>query len=335
MRLIRSPSLFTATKCFLSISAAPQLTSLQSAPMYQSALFHIPVLYQDAQLIVINKPPNMMSVPGKEVLTMMNVRPRSEQWRNAIGSLLEQQGGHKRPLGSDVAQDDKTRAILQQLLDKGESVPRKEDRFKRYLQRFLKVTDEGEQDRIFRAIQSRDDELHRICVSTIPAHLLSASDVASHLASEYVCSPVDYTPVVEPPTRIVMKTPAATGVANSNCTASTADTTSDITPATQKPTGLTEVITVTSTEPLPVTMQIPAMVVQQQKVHHVHRLDMETSGVLMFAKDEHISACIDAQFRDREVRVCLLLCTCITYVCTSSLLGQRTSLHLCTWHLHS
>lgn len=277
--------------------------------MYQSSLFHIPVLYQDAQLIVINKPPNMMSVPGKEVLTMMNVRPRSEQWRNSISSLLEQQVGLKRPHDSGITNEDNTRAILQQLLDKGENVPRKEDRFKRYLQRFLKVTDEAEQDRIFRAIQSRDDELHRICVSTIPAHLLSASDVASHLASEYVRNPVDYTPTVEPPTNIVIKTPAA------SFTASTADSITSKSQATQPPTGQTAATTATSTEPTPRMPTVPAMpAMQQQKVHHVHRLDMETSGVLMFAKDEHISACIDAQFRDREVRVYVYVCACWLHV---------------------
>ncbi len=36
-------------------------------------------------------------------------------------------------------------------------------------------------------------------------------------------------------------------------------------------------------------------------VHHVHRLDLQTSGVLMFAKDDQISADLDRQFRDRHV----------------------------------
>ena len=38
--------------------------------------------------MIVNKPPGMLSVPGREVLTLMNVRPRSEEWRMAINSLI-------------------------------------------------------------------------------------------------------------------------------------------------------------------------------------------------------------------------------------------------------
>mmetsp|Transcript_24605 Transcript_24605/g.54698 ORF Transcript_24605/g.54698 Transcript_24605/m.54698 type:complete len:245 (+) Transcript_24605:119-853(+) len=37
------------------------------------------------------------------------------------------------------------------------------------------------------------------------------------------------------------------------------------------------------------------------QVHHVHRLDMETSGVLLFAKNERTSAALDVQFREHGV----------------------------------
>lgn len=38
------------------------------------------------------------------------------------------------------------------------------------------------------------------------------------------------------------------------------------------------------------------------KVHHVHRLDQETSGILLFAKNTVSAAHLARQFRDREVR---------------------------------
>lgn len=233
-----------------------------SSTSYSSPLFEVPVLLHDDQIIVVNKPPGMLSVPGREILTTMKVRPRSEQWHSAIRSLLGEEdvhAGSKRRLSAldDSDQGNALRGIFSQLLAKNDNVPRKEGKFKAYLTRIIKVEDKSLQDLAFRAVVARDDQLHRIGLNSIPDHLLSASDVASHLASEYLLS-------------------------------RSSDSSSEGSVA-------------ASTPP------------QQQKVHHVHRLDMETSGLLMFAKDEHISAALDKQFRDHEVSVCLLpslrLCT--------------------------
>lgn len=38
------------------------------------------------------------------------------------------------------------------------------------------------------------------------------------------------------------------------------------------------------------------------RIHHVHRLDQETSGVLLFAKSTPAAAALSEQFRSREVR---------------------------------
>jgi hypothetical protein len=217
-----------------------------------SGLFELPVLYHDAHIIIVNKPPGMLSVPGKEILTKLEVRPRSEQWHNVIRDVIESAplvvgSGHKRKAGSvDVTeQHDSMRVILQRLLDKGENVPRKEDKFKRYLSRAMKVTDIDLQDKIYKVLVARDDEMHRIQIDRIPSHLLSAQDVASHLSARRLASLICHE-----------GTAAVPGAGNA---------------------------------------------IQQQKVHAVHRLDMETSGVLLFAKDEHISAVLDKQFRERHV----------------------------------
>lgn len=39
------------------------------------------------------------------------------------------------------------------------------------------------------------------------------------------------------------------------------------------------------------------------RVHHLHRLDQDTSGILMFAKSSEIAREMSRQFRDREVNV--------------------------------
>ena len=212
---------------------------------------------------------------------MMNVRPRNEQWRNALLSLLEdgvdgpiQQVGTKRPLSCVMSSEEvePIHSILKLLLAKGENVPRKEERFMRYLQRAFRIEDLELKTKVFRALVQRDDEMHRITIDSIPDHLLSASDVASHVADEYVRNPVN----IIPADLTDCQRTATDGAAPEPDDSLAGD-------AKEK------------------SVDAPKEV-QQQKVHHVHRLDMETSGVLMFAKDEHTSAIIDAQFRDREVR---------------------------------
>ncbi len=285
-----------ASNLFVAMSIRSSSTRTILAFRFDAAPFQVPILYQDDKLIVINKPPGMMSVPGKEVLTLMNVRPRTEQWRNALQSLLEdgvngpvQPVGTKRPLSCIISSADlePVHKVIRMLLEKGENVPRKEDRFLRYLQRAFRIEDEELKMKVFRAAVARDDEMHRITIDTIPGHLLSASDVASHVADEYVRNPVNIIPE---------------GCINPDTTAN--EVTVDSTASNE----ILPIDKTTRRKGLNADKEKEKeRTVQQQKVHHVHRLDMETSGVLMFAKDEHTSAFIDAQFRDREVRMILSL----------------------------
>ena len=235
------------------------------------------------------------------MLTLMNVRPRTEQWRNALQSLLEdgvdgpvQPVGTKRPLSCIINSEDlePVHKVIRMLLAKGENVPRKEDRFVRYLQRAFRIEDDELKMKVFRAAVARDDEMHRITIDTIPGHLLSASDVASHVADDYVRNPVNIIPEGVQPSNSAPDVNERTAAATSSSKMSNVD-------STIKRKGI-EADKEKEKE----------RSVQQQKVHHVHRLDMETSGVLMFAKDEHTSAIIDAQFRDREVSTLYLNVAC-------------------------
>ena len=227
--------------------------------VFRNPIFDLPVMYHDDQIIIVNKPPGMLSVPGRAVLTTMTVIPRAQQWKDAVLNLINEAGsrlGGKR--GYCSLEDENMIQILTHLIEKGENIPRKEDKFKAYLSRVLRVEDKFLQDHVFRSIVARDDLMHRMRLDQIPDQLVSASDVASHMADEFV------------------KAQLAAGSTDA---------------------------------------QLRVRALRQQKVHHVHRLDMETSGLLMFAKDEHISAVLDEQFRNHDVRM-HVQCTalhCIQY----------------------
>lgn len=173
--------------------------------------FKLPVLYEDKHIIILNKPAGMMSVPGKEICDLVNSGRRNEQWNKTIKELLN----------GKFCSDPALYEIISGLIERSNSVPRKEERFQRYLSRVMKVKDKSLIFKLWQEISLLDDCLHRVKIEEIPHHLISASDVASHL---------------------------------SNC-----------------------------------------------KIYHVHRLDMETSGIIMFAKSERSASELSKQFRDQEV----------------------------------
>ncbi|KAJ1442288.1 pseudouridine synthase [Ochromonadaceae sp. CCMP2298] len=166
-------------------------------------------------MIALHKPSGMLSVPGKQVADAINAPPRPVQWLAAVRALLQEVG-----VGGEEGGDAAMADVLGLLSERGgrENIPRQEQKFCRYLGRVCRIKDEELQQRLYRAVLAKDDQMHRVRIDVIPPHLLSAADVASHLA----------------------------GV----------------------------------------------------QVHHVHRLDMETSGVLLFAKNERTSAALDVQFRE-------------------------------------
>lgn len=90
----------------------------------------LPILYEDAHIIAVNKPWNMLSVPGKPEAAIM--RPRHEEWRAAVTAAHEATKG----LPSIPCE-----AVLQRISAEPLNVPRKEKKFYDYLRRTFQVRD--------------------------------------------------------------------------------------------------------------------------------------------------------------------------------------------------
>eukprot|EP00605_Chrysophyceae_sp_TOSAG23-4_P002265 GSChrysophyteH1.ASY1.ANO1.2509.1 assembled CDS len=101
----------------------------QEAEISQSRFtLPIAILYEDDDLIAVNKPANMLSVPGNTSVEKRS--PRQTEWLSSIS--------HAAAAASidDDACTSSARAILQLFADNGKgNVPRKEKQFKSYIQR--------------------------------------------------------------------------------------------------------------------------------------------------------------------------------------------------------
>jgi hypothetical protein len=53
--------------------------------------YRLPILYEDDVMVVYNKPSNMLSVPGKEILIINNVQERKTQWLDSIKALYQKE----------------------------------------------------------------------------------------------------------------------------------------------------------------------------------------------------------------------------------------------------
>ena len=186
------------------------------------------ILYEDAYLIAINKPHNLLSVPGLSAVVNVfsNSLPyqqdeimdrstiahskcsRSERWMKAVLTV-----------SIDNSQDDNIREIFQSLSLKS-SLPRKHQEFVRYLSRDLKLNDPCIQDKVWNLLNNSD--------MTLQKEFSPGSDIPSAAS------------IVE------------------------------------------ELI--------------------NGKVYPVHRLDLETSGVLLFAKTSHAAGDLSCQFRDKSIK---------------------------------
>lgn len=173
---------------------------------------HLPVLFEDNDIIVINKPHNMLCVPGKEMNTKKTTKKRIDQWLDALKSYYE----------SIKTKDDRIlEKILQELIKRKYSVPRKMEKFYKYISRVLGIKDKLLIDEIWNGVNEADISLHKVSYEDIPNHLISASDIASKISGK--------------------------------------------------------------------------------KIFHVHRLDQETSGLVIFALNENSCAFLGKQFREKSV----------------------------------
>jgi len=144
-----------------------------------NALFDIPIIFEDAHIVAVNKPPNMLSTPGNlENITERssttctdarvpgNRKRRFEEWSTAVRSA------------DRFTTNSAVREQLKRL--KGDAIPRKEAEFKRYVQRTLKEGSEGVKQEMWTAVCEADANMHKRPISSIPLEYLSAFEILSN-----------------------------------------------------------------------------------------------------------------------------------------------------------
>lgn len=202
------------------------------------------VLLNDDAIIAVDKPPHVLSVPGRVHRVDTEFCPRNVQWMNAISELAATYSHRKEERDSALS------LIATKLLEGKHTVPRQKAKFTRFLERVAKVTDQSILNKVWEDLESIDHRLNRFDTSSLPPELISAADFAETIA--------------------------------------------------------------------------------KSKIFHVHRLDQETSGVLVFAKSSEVARDLGRQFRDREVITCELIqkqtCCLICVMCHSFRLLRHISL---------
>lgn len=171
------------------------------------------VLFEDDHLIAINKPNEMLSVPGVEPEILKNRKPRDVEWLAAIRQA------HSWSSANESLNEQCKYVLLR--LSEMKSAPRNEKSFFTYMQRVSKVTDATIHRTVWDYVNSVDIQLHYVPSTNIRPERISAAT----FVSEYL----------------------------------------------------------------------------SQKVYTIHRLDCETSGILLFAKTFEASSDLCQQFRERDV----------------------------------
>lgn len=175
---------------------------------------YVEVLFEDDHLIALNKPANMLSVPGRKAWENSKRKARTEEWADALRAAAMT----ARATGRIECEN----ALLR--CTERDNIPRKKQKFLDYLQRILKISSEEVRNTSWDLVVLEDEQRTCIDLNVLPEELLSCADVA----------------------------------------------------------------------------QIKSNL---SKVFHVHRLDLETSGVIVFAKTEESAAALCKQFQDRHVSI--------------------------------
>jgi hypothetical protein len=119
----------------------------------------VPVLFEDDDLIVVNKPSLMLSVPGRH-----NVRePRHIEWMNSV------------KLASTSQEFSECGNILQQIAQR-QNVPRKKASFIKWIQTNFKLNDYNLIDNIWNAIESSDRNQHKPRIESISPERVSVME---------------------------------------------------------------------------------------------------------------------------------------------------------------
>ena len=144
----------------VAIKISPKFTIHKTRHMSSRPLT---VLFEDESIVVIDKPPNVLSVPGK---MKEFVKSRNDEWHDAIR------------FASNYVEDDHLIKECIVRITNCSSIPRKELRFYSFLSRVLKITDVHVQRTIWYNINKCDEMLHKTLFDSIPEHLRSSADLA-------------------------------------------------------------------------------------------------------------------------------------------------------------
>jgi hypothetical protein len=127
----------------------------------------LPIIYSDECMVVINKPWNMLSVPGKPEVFR---RPRHEEWEISIIEAPSFTAGLPSPTCA---------ALLDKLAIDPRNIPRKEQRFYQYLQKSHGIIDQDVVQEAWRYINIVDKQIHSKFVN-FSSPSVSATEILRH-----------------------------------------------------------------------------------------------------------------------------------------------------------
>ena len=130
---------------------------------------HLPILHLTDEFIIVHKPANMLSVPGKISQPPRQV-PRYMEWIRSIHEAAKTYDSISEGYSSE------TKRVLEQLTLL-KSFPRKEKPFKLFVRKTLKFDDPLILDSVWKTVVRQDVLLHKTPVSDVPFDWVSAAEI--------------------------------------------------------------------------------------------------------------------------------------------------------------
>lgn len=143
------------------------------------ALPELQIVYEDNDIIIVDKPYDMLSVRGKLTNDNNTIKlSRSEEWKVSISQASLNSNEY-------FPNDEVCRNALDKLVIIP-SIPRKKKLFQSFLSRVLKITDDSIQISLWDAIYDTDTKLHSRDLNMIPDKQISAVDIVESLCNQKV-----------------------------------------------------------------------------------------------------------------------------------------------------
>ena len=122
------------------------------------------VIYEDAHILAVNKPANMLSVPGRTRPRL----PRQQEWTAAA-------------IRAASEAPESCKALLEGL-KRHHNIPRKEDSFLKFVKRTFKAETESARVEAWGMLKKTDASMHLLLpLEDIPEGWVSAAEIAEHM----------------------------------------------------------------------------------------------------------------------------------------------------------